>query len=283
MKIGICSTDFAPTGIDELFRKISGHGFDAVQFSYVSIGMDEIPETIPGEVICAINDAAQKYGVEIVAVNATFNLIDSDHQRLARNLRAMDGMCRANRKLHCPLLTLCTGSRNSDSMWGWHPDNGTRQAWDELVQNLRPVVETAARYDMYLGVETEANNVVMTPQLARKLMDQMGYDRLKVILDCANLFWKGKAHRENVEPTIRDAFGQVGGDIVLAHGKDLADSDDLVFVPAGKGIVDFDLFLELLKQHGYTGAMVMHAIYDEAQMSGCVEFMRQKIKAHGLA
>lgn len=283
MKIGVCSTDFAPTGIDELFRKISGHGFDAVQFSYISIGMDEIPETIPDEVIEAIGDAARKYGVEIAAVNATFNLIDADRERLARNIRSVEEMCRANRLLGCDLLTLCTGSRNQESMWGWHPDNDKQEAWDELETNLRPLVETALRYDMYLGIETEANNVVMTARRARRLMDETGCKKLKVILDCANLFHKGEAHRENVDKIIREAFRLLGNDIVLAHGKDLADSDDLVFVPTGTGIVDFDLFLELLKQHGYSGAMVMHAIYDEAQMDGCVEFMREKIKAHGLA
>ncbi|MFR4987591.1 sugar phosphate isomerase/epimerase family protein [Anaerotruncus colihominis] len=282
MKIGICSTDFEPSCVEELFRKASGYGFDAMQFSYSSIGMDEIPQEISTEITDALCAASRQYGVEIVAVNATFNLIDTDRERLARNIRSIDAMCRANQRLGCRLLTLCTGSRSPESMWAWSPDNASPEAWQELACNIRPVVETARRYEMYLGVETEASNVVMTPELARRFLDQTGYEKLKIIADCANLFQKGQAHPQYVGPVIRHAFEQFGCDIVLAHGKDIAESDSILFAPTGQGIVDYDLFLSLLKQHGYKGPMVLHGIYDEALMAGCAAFMRQKLLAYGM-
>lgn len=282
MKLGICSTDFAPTTVDELFRKARGCGFDAMQFSYVSIGMDEIPGEVPAAVTDELNAAAEKYGVEIAAVNATFNLIGRDKQRLARELASMDALCDANRRLGCKLLTLCTGSRSTASMWEWHPDNASPAAWAELRANIRPVVEAARRAGLYLGMETEANNVVSTPAQARRFMDEVGYEKLQVIVDCANLFAPGTARPENVGPTLRGAFAQFGGDIVLAHGKDIAESDGIRFAPTGQGIVDYDLFLSLLRRAGYAGPMILHGIYDEGLMPGCAAFMRQKLAAHGM-
>ena len=282
MKIGICSTDFENDSIDGIFKKIHKYGFDAVQFSYVSIGMDEIPKEIPDEIIDEINASLKKYDVEIVAVNATFNLIDHDKKRLERNIKNMETMCKANKKLGCKLLTLCTGSRSHESMWSYHPDTAKKDAWDELMMNIKPVIKTAEKYDMYLGIETEAKNVVMTPDMARKFIDESGSDRMKVILDCANLFHAGDAHKENVEKTIRDAFDKLGNDIILAHGKDIAESDGIDFAPVGEGIVDYDLFLELLKKYNYKGAMVIHGIYDESLMDGCVKFIKEKIKEHNM-
>jgi len=244
--------------------------------------MEEIPEKIEDEILDQLNAASKKYDVEIAAVNATFNLIDYDKERLARNQRSMEELCRANQKLGCKLLTLCTGSRSHESMWEWHKDNEKREAWEELLENVRPVVEAARRYDMYLGIETEANNVVMTPEMASRFMKEVGYPKLKVIIDCANLFWAGKAHPENVDSTIQGAFQWFGNDIILAHGKDIGESDGIEFAATGHGIVNYDLFLSLLKEYNYSGPMVMHGIYDEALMEGCVRFMRDKIKASGI-
>lgn len=282
MKIGICSTDFEPATIDKLFRKVSSFGFNALQFSYVSIGMDEIPEKISSETIEQLKAASKKYDVEIVAVNATFNLIDYDKERLKRNIKNVEVLCKANKMLGCKLLTLCTGSRSHENMWNWHKDNSTREAWDEMTENMGRVVDIARKYDMYLGIEIEANNVVTTPELARKLIDNVGYDKLKVIIDCANLFWAGKAYSKNAKQTIQNAFDIIGNDIILAHGKDIAESDGIEFAPTGKGIVDYDLFINLLKKYGYTDAMVIHGIYSEELMDDCVAFIRKKIEEHNV-
>lgn len=279
MRIGICSTDFQPTDIDTLFQKAAAYGFQAMQFSYVSIGMDEIPEVIEDKVIEGLKEAARRYDLPIVAVNATFNLIDGDKERLNRNIRAVEVMCQANQKLGCNLLTLCTGSRSQESMWKAHPLNSSREAWDELAQNIRPVAETARQYGMYLGIETEAGNVVMTPEMARRFIEETEYAGLKVIMDCANLFSPGTAHREMVKPVMENAFAQVGQEVILAHGKDIAEGDGVNFAPTGKGIVDYDLFLSLLERCGYRGPMILHGIYDESLMAGCVEFMHKKLEA----
>ena len=83
----------------------------------------------------------------------------------------------------------------------------------------------ASALGLALGVEVEASNVVNTARRARDLLDACGSDALKIILDCANLFHAGKAHPRFVRETIGEAFALLGGDIALAHGKDIRESE----------------------------------------------------------
>ena len=280
MKIGICSTDFRPTSVDALFEKMRALCFTATQFSFNSVlGSEEMLPEYNEELLAEIDCAAKKHAVEIVAINATFNMLDPIDARREENIRRMDVMCRAARRLGCPILTLCTGSRNPDSGWVWHEDNSKPESWALMISVMRRLVAYAEQYDLTLVVETEAANVVQTPQLARKMLDEIGSPHLKMVIDCANLFLPGTAHRENAVATIQSAFDVFGAEIALAHGKDIADSDGIEFAPVGTGIVDYDLFLRLLYQYGYRGALIEHGIYKENLMPACVDFLSEKIKS----
>ena len=105
-----------------------------------------------------------------------------------------------------------------------------------------------------------------SPENARCVMDTVGSERLKMILDCANLFHRGRAHPEYVQETIEHAFELYGEDIVIAHGKDIREGDGIDFCGTGRGIVDFPFTAQLLKKYGYTGDMFLHGIYDESDM-----------------
>lgn len=279
MKIGICSTDFAPDRADALFAKIHSIGFRAVQFSFGSIlGGEEMMPQLDTAMISEVKTAAEKYGVEIVAVNCTFNMIDPDGNRLRENLRRTEVMCWSAKQLGCSILTLCTGSRNPESMWAWHEDNTKPEYWSLLMKVMRQVVTYAEQSGITLVVETEASNIVRTPALSRQMLDEINSPNLKMVIDCANLFLPGTAHCKNADSTIQMAFDTFGTEIALAHGKDIADSDGIEFVPAGEGIVNYDLFLRLLHSYGYRGAMILHGIYKEDLMPSCVSFISQKIR-----
>jgi sugar phosphate isomerase/epimerase len=142
------------------------------------------------------------------------------------------------------------------------------------MAQLLPVAE---QYALYLGIETEAANVISSPERARRIIDEMQSPRLKIIMDCANLFPRHTARRDNVAPMIRKAFDYLGSDIILAHGKDISESDEIVFASPGKGIIDYGLFLELLRQYGYQGGMLLHGIRSESEIRGCMAFIQSVI------
>ena len=163
-------------------------------------------------------------------------------------------------------ISLCSGTRFEDHLWTYSPENHTAAAWNDMFDTIQRAVELAERRNITLAIESEAANIIDTPENARRVMDDTGSDHLKMILDCANLFHKGRAHPEYVQETIAHAFDLFGDDIVIAHGKDIREGDGISFCGTGRGIVDFPFTAQMLKKYGYAGDMFLHGIYDEADM-----------------
>ena len=117
------------------------------------------------------------------------------------------------------------------------------------------------------------SNVVDTAAKARRLLDEIGSARLKVVLDGANLFHAGELQK--MRAILEEAFALLGGDIALAHAKDLRRDGAAGDAAAGTGQLDYDLYMALLRGAGYRGPLILHALA-EAQVDSCVAFLRGK-------
>ena len=278
-KCGVCSTDFesaahTPYAAEVLFRKMKERGFEAVQFAFSSIaetdftpnGQIEIPAVIPSAAIQAVRENAEKYGIPVEVINGTFNMAHPDRDIREEGIRRFEILCRAAKELGAKYISLCSGTRNADHLWSPHPDIDTQEAWNDMLDTVSRCTKIAEEYGIILAVESEASNIISTPERARSLMDTVGSPNLKMILDCANLFHAGEAHKENVCKTLEHAFALYGNDIVLAHGKDIREGDGIDFCGTGLGIVDFAYTAALLEQYDFTGNMFLHGIYDENDM-----------------
>lgn len=107
---------------------------------------------------------------------------------------------------------------------------------------------------MVLAFEPEHGTVVNDASAARRLLDAVGSPHLKVVVDAANLILPGELDHQAA--TLERAFELFGADLALAHAKDLL--DDGTIVAAGRGSLDYALYVRLLRQAGYTGALVLH-------------------------
>jgi len=281
-RTGICTTDFPKYSAGELFARAKGYGFDVVQFGFQTVvetefdadGKIEFPDfsELPAGAMGAIERAALSSGVEVGAINGTFNAAHPEKEVRDEAVRRFLGLAKAAKSLGCGIITLCSGTRCAEDLWTYHPDNGTPEAWRDMMDTMLRLCEIAEREGVTLAVETEASNVISTPERARKLLDEAGSARLKMILDPANLFLPGTAHPENVHPTLRHAFGLFGRDVVLAHGKDIKESEGIEFCGTGEGIVDFAYLAELLCEYGFAGDMMLHGIYDENKFEAARAF-----------
>ena len=279
MRTGICTTDFEEKNAprltaDDLFAHIRQYGYTCTQFAFSSVseseylpgGSIEIPGSISPSTIRAIEKAAQKHDLPLMVINGTFNMAHPDEEIRKTGLQRMKILAQAAQELGVKYISLCSGTFNRDSLWAYSPDNDTDDAWNAMYGTMERAVETAEKYGITLAIESEASNVISTPERARRLMDSIGSDKLKMILDCANLFHRGEAHPENVKSVITHAFEVYGRDIVIAHGKDIREGEGIDFCGTGDGIVDFSLTADLLKQYGYAGDMFLHGIYERENM-----------------
>lgn len=282
MKIGAYSPEIQRPSVDAVFARAKELGFTQLQYNFSTSHGEEMPEYFyPGE-LDAIARASWTHGIEILALNGTFNMIDPDLDRRMSYIRRFERIAQACQALDCRIITLCTGSRSSRSMWSYHPDNAADDAWLDLIDTTRKIIPIAEQYNLFLGVETEASNVVFTIDRTRRYLDEIGSPWLKVIMDCANLFPAGTAKVENVRSTIQEAFNQLGKDLILAHGKDVCASDSVQFTSPGQGIIDYDFYFDLLKQVGYTRGLILHGIHDEQAFEPAIAFTREKLTLAGI-
>ena len=213
-----------------------------------------------------MRENAEKYGIPVEVINGTFNMAHPDRGIREEGIRRFEILCRAAKELGAKYISLCSGTRNADHLWSPHPDNDTQEAWNDMLDTVSRCTKIAEACGIILAVESEASNIISTPERARCMMDAVGSPNLKMILDCANLFHAGEAHKENVRATLEHAFALYGHDIVLAHGKDISEGEGISFCGTGRGIVDFAYTAKLLNEYNFAGDMFLHGIYDEDDM-----------------
>ena len=102
-------------------------------------------------------------------------------------------------------------------------------------------------------------------------MDTMSSPRLKIIMDGANLF--GKEQLGDVRGVLDHAFAVLEKDIVLAHAKDMVPGEEMEFLAAGQGMMDFGYYIRLLRKYDYQGALIMHGLSEE-DVPGSMQFLR---------
>jgi len=231
-------------------------------------GGSSMPEDIPLDLAARVRDGAAERELQIAAVSGTYNMAHPEVgvRRLGhRRLTVLIGSARA---LGTSVVTLCTGSRDAADMWRRHPDNAGADAWKDMLAAVTQAVEVAEAHGVTLAIEPEHNNVVSSAAAGRRLLDEIASPNLKVVLDAANLL-----HAEELDqrPTLDEAFELLGEEVVLAHAKDLRPDGSVV--AAGRGRLDYPLYLRLLDEAGYDGALVLHGL-EEDDVPASVAFLR---------
>jgi len=270
MKLGIFAKTFSRPTIQELFQSIAGYGINSVQFNLSCAGLDPLPKNVPSELARRIADSANLAKVELSAISGTFNMAHPDPMDRHGNLIKFEVLCEVAGKLQIPVITLCTGTRDPVNLWKWHPENDSKEAWDDMVQSIESALIAAEKNNLILAFEPESENIVNSATRARNLLNELRHPRLRIVIDPANLISQGCNQREVLD----EAFALLGDSIVMAHAKDR--NSDFQACAAGKGILDFDSYLRQLKQSGFTGPLVMHGL-DEIDVAFSREFLRQTL------
>ena len=276
MQIGIMSGTFARATLKEALDAVADHGMNCVQFNLSSAGVTEMPTHIDSELCDKICEEMGARNITMTALGGTYNMIHPDVQRRDDGLRKLRVLASACEKLGTSVITLCTGSRDPDNMWRQHPDNDTPEAWEDLVVSMRQAIEIAEEYQVTLAFEPEVANVVDSAVKARRIIDQIGSPYLKVVMDGANIFHTGELPR--MREILDEAFALLGEHIAFAHAKDLDHDGEAGHLAAGKGLLDYDQYLSLLNDVDTDMPIVLHGL-SEAEVTGCVTFLREKIEA----
>ena len=276
MQLGIFAKIFARPTVEEVFAAVARHHLRCIQFNFASAGLPSLPDRIDSGLVKGIFKTTAELRVAIAAVSGTFNMIHPDAKLRRDGLRKLGVIAAACAPLGANLVTLCTGTRDPEDMWRQHPDNDSPEAWHDLTVSMTKALTIADKHDITLGIEPETGNVVSSALHARRLLDEMKSPRLKIVMDAANLFHPGDLPR--MEEILDEAFDMLGGDIVLAHAKELGVGGRAGGLRLGTGVLDWDRYLSLLCRAKFGGPLIMHG-FEERDVTASVKFMRENLPA----
>ncbi|NQW09644.1 MAG: sugar phosphate isomerase/epimerase [Alphaproteobacteria bacterium] len=177
----------------------------------------------------------------------------------------MDGLRRCIEMAHefeCGTVRIMSGKKEM-ILWGSHGAedwNVAKGAWDSLLAIVEPALRLAETQNVQLVVETGNGNMINSAWTARKLIDDLGTDRLKVLWDPANACF---CH-ETMWPDGYDALR--GGYLGHVHIKDVqvdTPKATLEVRQMGQGQLadQFQPAADAMKADGYDGVISFESVY----------------------
>lgn len=274
-QIGILlATTFTTGTLEARLDAARADGLACVQMSMAAAGLPEMPDQIPAELPERIRRESSARGIVIASMTGTFNMTHPDEGHRRTGLRRLRVLAEACPRIGTSFIHICTGTRDPNSMWRYHPDNGSPEAWRDMAACVREATDIAREANVVLAFEPEVSNVVDSARKARRLLNEIGSPHLKVTMDPANLFHTGELPR--MKEILDEAFSLVGKDIVLCHAKDLDHDGEAGHIPAGYGVLDYDRYMSLLRKYEFKGPVLLHGLTVE-QVPGCLAFVRAKL------
>jgi sugar phosphate isomerase/epimerase len=269
MELGIFARTFVRPSLTQTLDAVCASGLRTMQFNMALAGGPSMPDEIPPALASRIRTRAGSRGLRMAAVSGTYNMAHPDAHARAEGQRRLHELIAAAGGLGTGVVTLCTGSRDATDMWRRHPGNRAPEAWRDMLVSVEAALAPAEAHEVTLAFEPEHGAVVDSAAAGRRLLQEIRSPRLGVVIDPANLVDAGARHGHR--DVLREAFQLLGDDLVLAHAKDRR--DDGTVAAAGRGGVDYELYLALLGQAGSDIPLILHGLAED-EVRDSVAFLR---------
>ena len=178
------------------------------------------------------------------------------------HLAALERCIDMAKTLDCPRVRIMA-FRKEMILFGSHGAEEwvvAKGAWDKLRQLMAPAVQIAEDRDITLVVETGNNAMITSAYLARKLIDELGSQRLKALWDPANSLYCAEVPYPDGYDSLR------GGYLGHVHLKDVAVEIAQATVTCkqmGSGHMGSYLprIAAALREDGYEDAISLESVY----------------------
>lgn len=244
MIIGMRGHDFGRMQPAELAERIASHGFRATQLAFSKAFAGSPEANLTDESLDAIRNAFASRGVAVPVLGCYVSASDRDPEKL----EAAKAKFAAHLRASVRLGALCVGTETTHFTF----DESEREpAYARLLDFTRAAVAVAESCGATVGIEPVAYHTLSTPEMTRRLLDDVPSDHLKVILDTANLVPPGETRKEAQHDLLSRALDSFGGKICVLHVKDGIWNSENRWEnrPLGEGIMDWPTLLPRLRAH----------------------------------
>lgn len=258
MDLGVVSRSFPELDNRGVARLLAANGFrwtelclsqtDSKYWSYNGrTDISSLTEDRMREIVGCYRDQ----GVEVVSLGVFTNLLEPNDAELDANLAYFE------RHLD---LAAAAGIRYVATETGFVPGRRGVQletyesAIERLHGSFTRLARAAEQRDVWLCLEACVLDPIPSAKRARdfllQLRDRSGVDRLRILLDPANLI---------ANSSEEDMFRYLGPWLGYLHAKDRK-VNDAMGRPVGEGDIDWPLFLDLYRRHGAGAPLLLEYV-----------------------
>lgn len=209
--------------------------------------------------------ALKQHDVLFYGLHTWVNIIHPDLAEREKYQQHVIGAVEKAERLGLEFILTHTGGnatgRNKDVP---HPDNWTKETWMKSVAATKRILKDTSGSSIVLGFEAVNSCNNNTPKSHLRLKQDVGDDRVKVVLDPVNMLHPGVFYRTT--ELINECFDLIGEDIVYAHAKDLQWNEMLPHfegVILGEGTMDYETYLVRLSRMKYSRAILIEHLPEE--------------------
>ena len=245
MNIGIRMHDAAEGTLKERAGFVRAQGFSCVHLALsktIDPKLMEPAAATPGLAAQVRHDLGD---IDLAVLGCYLNLTHPDEAAYRDILRRYRAHIQLARWMNAGCVGTETG--NPNAAYSYDPARShTPEALEMFMRRVAPVVECAENFGVTLAIEPVYTHIVHDGKAARKVLDTIRSDNLKIILDPVNLL-----HPDNVDrrdDVIREAIDLLGEDVVIIHMKDYKRGEkSLSSMACGLGEMDYTDILRFAK------------------------------------
>lgn len=258
MQIGIRAHDCMKAPFEDLITNIKNQDLKCIQLA-LGKAIDEIPTDrcamTPGMALY-IKRVMAKNDVDVAVLGCYLNLGTPDKVELAETTEIYKAHIRFASLLGCGMVGTETGAVNTG--YRYEEANGSKEALEIFINNLRPIVEYAEKMGVILSLECVWSHIVCNIKRMKKVLDTINSPNLQVIYDPINTFTSETYN--NQDAMMQEAFELLGDNIAAVHIKDFTVEDGKIKpAPMGQGLFHFDTLMKWIK----TKKPLIHVLMEE--------------------
>ncbi len=221
--VGLCG-DFRTLTSDEI-EKIKALEFTGLSFHFRSAEIPSVPPDACSRCVQMLENA----NLDLVQFGITYEecLFHPDVAvREAAIASVQSGMATAV-SLNAQHYLFRPGSLNPDGAWTSHRDNHLPESMQRLIETLKPIAEHAEQQELTLVMETHAVSIMGSPEICREVVERVGSERLRIVMDFVNHF-QTLLQVYNSKERLNHIFDVMGPVAPMAHIKDISVQNGLV-------------------------------------------------------
>lgn len=221
--VGMCS-DFRTINQQEI-EAIQKLQFTGISYHFASSEISQVSQ----EEITRCRFLLEKAHLDLVQFGITYGECLFDPRTSVREaaIQAVNCGMRVAKELGAFHYLFRPGSLNPDGAWTSHRDNHLPESMERLIETLKPIAENAEQEELTLVMETHAVSIMDSPETCRQVVERVGSNRLRIVMDFVNHFQSLRQVYES-KARLNHIFDVMGTVAPMAHIKDISVENGLV-------------------------------------------------------